>query len=367
MRIPFVDLKAQYFTIKKHIDEAISKVIIDTAFIKGKYVNDFETKFAEIYGVKNCISVANGTDAIYITLKMLEIGPGDEVITTAHSWISTSEAISQTGAKPVFIDIDNYFTIDSDLIENKITEKTKAIIPVHLYGQPADIEKINNIANRYNLFLIEDCAQAHFAKFKGKNVGTFGVASTFSFYPGKNLGAYGDAGCILTNDELLAEKFFMYANHGAIMKHNHIIEGINSRMDGIQAAILITKLFYINEWNNRRYEIASLYSKLLRDVKEINIPSIRIDSNHVFHVYCIKAERRDDLKKFLLLNHIETQIHYPVMLPFMPAYSYLMHNENDFPVAAKVQKSIISLPMFPELSDDQVYYVSEKIKEFYTL
>ncbi|SVD78190.1 uncharacterized protein METZ01_LOCUS431044, partial [marine metagenome] len=245
MRIPFVDLKAQYHSIKEEIDTAIQNVINETAFIKGKYVQNFEEEYAEIYGVKHCISCANGTDAIYITLKALGIGPGDEVITTALSWISTSETITQAGARVVFVDIDpDYYTIDTAKIENKITEKTKAIIPVHLYGHPGNMTDIMAIAEKYNLKVIEDCAQAHFAQWKGKYVGTFGIAGTFSFFPGKNLGAFGDAGCIVTNDDELAQKVRMFAHHGALKKHHHEFEGINSRLDGLQAAVLSVKLKY---------------------------------------------------------------------------------------------------------------------------
>lgn len=365
-KIPFVDLKSQYIGIKKDIDNAISNVINETAFIGGKYVTSFERQFGEAYGVKHCIGVANGTDAIYITLKMLGIGEGDEVITTSSSWISTSETIGQTGAKPVFVDIDNFYTINADLIEKSITNKTKAIIPVHLYGQSADIDKIMKIANKYNLFVIEDCAQSHFTKYKGKNVGTFGIASTFSFYPGKNLGAYGDAGCILSNDDNLAEKCRMYANHGALVKHTHIIEGINSRLDAMQAAILSVKLPYILEWTKKRQSRANLYSELLKDIKEIRIPNTRRGSEHSFHLYVIRVEKRDKLKKYLHELGIETAIHYPVALPLMPAYSYLKLSESDIPESSRHQNEILSLPLYPELSDDSIKYIVESIIQFYS-
>ncbi|MBN8570016.1 MAG: DegT/DnrJ/EryC1/StrS family aminotransferase, partial [Ignavibacteria bacterium] len=264
MRVPFVDLHAQYLSIKDEIDNSIQSVINDTAFIGGKYVKEFENNFADSYGVKHCIGVANGTDAIYIILKMLGIGPGDEVITAANTWISTSETITQTGAKPVFIDIDEkYYTINENLIESKITSKTKAIIPVHLYGQVCNIEKIQTICKKHNLFLIEDCAQSHFSSLENKLAGTSGIASSFSFYPGKNLGAYGDAGCIITNDDTLAKKIRMFANHGSLIKHEHDIEGINSRLDGLQAAILNTKLPHLDNWINKRIFNAQLYTKLL--------------------------------------------------------------------------------------------------------
>lgn len=367
MKIPFVDLKAQYLNIKEEIDSAIGGVIDETAFIKGKHVRGFEESFKDKFPVKNCIGVANGTDAIFIILKMLGIGPGDEVITVANSWISTSETISQTGAKPVFVDIEpDYFTIDSAKIVEKITPNTKAILPVHIYGQPADIHKIKEICDSHNLYLVEDCAQAHFAKVDGANVGTFGVAASFSFYPGKNLGAYGDAGAIITNDDELAGKMRMFANHGALKKHEHFMEGINSRLDGLQAAVLKAKLGHIDEWNAKRRNIALLYGELLKDVEEINIPKVRLNAEHIFHLYVIRTTQRDGLKKFLSENEIDTAIHYPTALPNLPAYSYLGHKPADFPVASGYQGEILSLPMYPELDEIKIKYVVEKIKDYFS-
>ncbi len=367
MYVPFVDLYAQYLTIKDEIDCAIENVIKETAFIKGKYVNEFEESFKNKYNVKHCIGVANGTDAIYIILKMLGVGPGDEVITTALSWISTSETISFTGAKPVFVDIDpNYYTIDSSKIKAKITPRTKAIIPVHLYGQPADIKSIKEICTKYNLYLVEDCAQAHFATYEGKFVGTFGDAASFSFYPGKNLGAYGDAGAIITNNDELAVRMRMFANHGALKKHEHFLEGINSRLDGIQAAILNVKLNYIDEWNNKRIEIASRYNELLSGLEEINMPLIMKNSKHIFHLYVIHTSKRDELKDYLRENHIITAIHYPNALPNLPAYSYLNNKPSDFPIASQYQNEILSLPIYPELTYEQLFYIVEKINLFFS-
>ncbi|WP_406656584.1 DegT/DnrJ/EryC1/StrS family aminotransferase [Methanolobus sp. ZRKC2] len=366
MIVPFVDLKRQYLSIKPEINNAIESVIEDTAFVRGKYVTDFENAYAEKYGVNHCISVANGTDAIYITLKALGIGLGDEVITVANSWISTSETITQAGAKVVFVDIEpDYFTIDVSKIEEKITSKTKAIILVHLYGQPAEIDTIKDICDKHSFYLIEDCAQAHFASYKNQKVGTFGIAGTFSFYPGKNLGAYGDAGAIITNNGELADKMRMFANHGSLKKHKHQIEGINSRMDGLQAAILSVKLPYIDEWNEKRYHNALLYNELLSDVEEITVPKIRPNATHIFHVYSIRTNKRDKLQTYLEGNGISTAIHYPVALPFMQAYKYLGHHSEDFPVAYQYQNEILSLPMYPELSTTSVYYVVDKIKEFF--
>jgi dTDP-4-amino-4,6-dideoxygalactose transaminase len=366
MNIPFVDLKTQYLTLKSEIDAAIHSVIEKTAFIRGPHVEEFERSFASKYGVKHCVSCANGTDAIYIALKSIGIGPGDEVITVANSWISTSETITQTGAQPRFVDIEpDYYHIDPQKIEEKITPKTKAIIPVHLFGQAARIDDIRKICEKHNLFLIEDCAQAHFATYKSRKVGTFGIAGTFSFYPGKNLGAYGDAGAIITDDDGLAIRALMFANHGSPRKHVHEMEGINSRMDGIQAAILSVKLKYIDEWNLARNENALIYNRLLAGIDQVQIPKIRENSFHIFHLYVIRAEKRDELAGFLNSKGIETGIHYPTALPFMPAYNYLGHQPKDFPMAHKYQGEIISLPMFPELKDDQIEYIANSIREFY--
>jgi len=366
MNIPFVDLKSQYAKIKCEIDSAIRNVVEETAFIRGKYVDNFEKAYASEYGVKHCISIGNGTDGIYIALKMLGVGSGDEVITSACSWIATSETITQTGAKPVFIDIEpDYYTLDPDLIEKKITKKTKAIIPVHFYGQPADMDKVMTIAKKHELYVIEDCAQAHFATFKGKNVGTIGNVGIFSFYPSKNLGAYGDAGCIVTNDDELAYKMRLYANHGSVNKIDHLFEGINSRMDGIQASILLAKLPHIHDWNRKRYENSMIYNSLLRDVDKIKLPVVRAECSHVFHVYVIRTERRNELRDFLSSNGIQTMIHYPKALPFLEAYKYLNHEKNDFPLSFEYQSEILSLPMYPELVNSQIEYVAGEIKYFF--
>ena len=365
MPIPFVDLAVQYQALKPELDAAIQAVINDTAFVRGKYVTVFEDAFARAYGVKHCIGCANGTDAIYIVLKMLGIGPGDEVITTACSWISTSETITQAGARPVFVDIEpDFYTINPELIERKITPRTKAILPLHIYGQPAEMDKLADLCRRHNLLLVEDCAQAHFAEDKGKKVGTFGIAGTFSFYPGKNLGAYGDAGCVITNDDELARKARMFANHGSLKKHEHEMEGINSRLDGLQAAILSVKLPHIHAWNRRRYEHAMRYNERLAGLPGIETPKVRPDATHIFHVYCIRAEQREALAAHLKEQGIETAIHYPTALPFLKAYAYLGHKPEDFPVAWQYQREILSLPMFPELTDGQLESVVSSVRTF---
>jgi dTDP-4-amino-4,6-dideoxygalactose transaminase len=368
MNIPFVDLKAQYQTIKSDIDTAINNVITETAFIGGKYVKKFEEDFSNIYGVNHVVSCANGTDSLYIIMKMLGIGEGDEVITVANSWISSSETIGQTGATPVFVDIEKeYYSMDTALFKHAITSKTKAIILVHLQGQACDLDAIELLCKESNIYLIEDCAQAHFTEFNGRRAGTVGIAGSFSFYPGKNLGAYGDAGCIITKDNEFADKCRMYANHGALKKHQHNIEGINSRLDGIQAAILSAKLPYIIEWTAKRIHNANLYTNHLNNCKEIILPKVRPNSKHTFHLFVIRAKRRDELNKYLNENGVETAIHYPTPLPFLNAYSQYNYTKDQFPVAAQYQHEILSLPMYPELTEVQIEHVCKTIIDFYKL
>lgn len=367
MNIPFVDLKAQYLSIKGDIDNAIQNVISETAFIGGHYVKQFEKEFAELYGVKNCIAVGNGTDSLYIIMKMLGIKEGDEVITSAYSWISSSETISQTGATPVFVDISpEYYTIDETRIEKYITNKTKAIIPVHIHGQICNMDAILTIAKKHNLFVIEDCAQSHFSEFEGKRAGSMGIASSFSFYPGKNLGAYGDAGCILTNDDVLADKFRMFANHGALKKHQHQIEGINSRLDGLQAAILSAKLPHILNWTKERKRCANKYFDLLEGFNEVTCTKIRPNSEHSFHLFLIKVDHRDELHTNLKENGIEAVIHYPKALTNLECYKYLNLNHDDYPVATCNESKILSLPIYPELTDESIEYIVDMIKKFYS-
>ena len=361
MRIPLCDLQAQYLTIKPQVDAAIAQVIGETSFIGGRFVREFERAFAADYGVKHCIPVANGTDAIYIVLKMLGIGAGDEVITTAHTWIATGETVSQTGARPVFVDVDDYFTIDVEQIEAAITPRTKAIIPVHLFGQPADMTRVMNIAAKHGLQVIEDCAQAHYATWQGRRVGTFGRAATFSFYPGKNLGAYGDAGAILTNDDELALKMRMFANHGALQKHHHVMEGINSRLDSMQAAILSVKLPHIHDWTRARQQVAAWYDAALSDVPGVERPRVRDAAQHVYHLYVIKVDRREELMAALSAKGIETAVHYPVPLPAMEAYRYLAATQRPVPRALENAGRILSLPIYPELSREAVQHVAQAI------
>ncbi len=366
MRVPFVDLRTQYRQLKAEIDAAIAAVLEDAAFIRGRYVEAFERAYAAAQGVRHCIGVANGTDALYVALRALGIGPGDEVLVPALTWISTAEAVSQAGARPVFVDIEpDYYTLDPHCAAERMTERTRAIIPVHLYGQPADMAPLLELANCYNLALIEDCAQAHFARYRGQLVGTFGRVATFSFYPSKNLGAYGDAGAVVTNEDDLAYFIRIFTNHGSLTKHEHEIEGINSRLDGLQAAILSVKLRYIHQWNRQRLEHAQLYSELLADLEDIVLPRVRPECTHIFHLFVIRTPQRDELQRYLAENGIDTQIHYPRALPFVPAYRHLGHRPDDFPVAWQYQHELLSLPMYPELTQAQIHYVAEKLKAFF--
>jgi dTDP-4-amino-4,6-dideoxygalactose transaminase len=364
MKIPFVDLHAQYLSIKPALDAAIAEVIAGSAFIRGPHVDAFERAWANTLGIKHCVSCANGTDALYIAMKGLGVKSGDEVITTAHSWISTSETVTQAGARVVFCDTDNEtFTIDPDLIESKVTSRTVGIIPVHLYGQAADLNRIMSIAQKHNLWVIEDCAQAHLARYRGKLVGTFGNAATFSFYPGKNLGAYGDAGCIVTNDDKLAEWMAAYARHGG--KGEHVIEGINSRLDGLQAAILKVKLPYLPAWTQERRRVASHYDEMLSAIDGLLTPKVAADREHVYHLYVVRTGKRDALKKSLTEAGISTVLSYPKALPFYPAYSYLGASPGDFPVAYGNQSRILSLPIYPEMTEEMIDYVASSISCFF--
>jgi dTDP-4-amino-4,6-dideoxygalactose transaminase len=366
MQIPFVDLRTQYAAIKTEVDEAIAEVISKTAFIGGAYVESFEEAFAHFCQTRHCIGVGNGTDALYLALRALGVGKGDEVITAANSFIATSEAITMTGARVVFVDINPAtYNIDVKKIEGNITDNTRAIIPVHLYGQPADMDPILEIARKYRLKVIEDAAQAHGAVYKGRQIGSIGDTACFSFYPGKNLGAYGDAGAIVTNDDELANRVRMLANHGRIDKYNHEIEGVNSRLDGLQAAILKVKLEYLPDWTERRRHNASLYGRYLKE-RDLITPVPADEVKAVYHLYVIrvKANLRDRLIDFLNSHGISTGIHYPIILPNLEAYAYLNHRQGDFPRALKASQEIISLPMFSELTEEQIQYIADKIAEF---
>ena len=351
--IPFVDLTAQYQSIKKELDAAMQSVIDNTAFIGGAYAAKFEEEFATYLGVNHCIACANGTDSLEILLRVLGVGPGDEVIVPAISWISTSEAVSSLGGTPIFVDIDpTYYTLDIDQLEAAITTKTKVIIPVHLYGQPVDMPRLMKIANKHDIKVLEDCAQAHGATIDGQKIGTFGHCASFSFYPGKNLGAYGDAGGMVTNDAEIAKIARRISNHGQEGKHNHLMEGRNSRMDGLQAAVLSVKLPYLEQWTEARIANAQHYNQLLAD-SGLELPKVLENGRHVFHLYVIRSQERDALMERLKAQKIGTAIHYPTALPFLACYADRGYVAKDFPVAHQVTQEILSLPMFAELTKEQ--------------
>jgi dTDP-4-amino-4,6-dideoxygalactose transaminase len=363
MPIALVDLKGQYDTIKPEIDAAIASVISETSFIGGPHVSAFEEAFARYCGVKYCVGVANGTDALFLALRALGIGPGDEVITVANSFVATSEAIRMAGAQVVFVDADpKTLNIDVDLIEEKITPRTKAIIPVHLYGQPADLAPIKAIADKHGLRVIGDAAQAHGALYRGQPIAQLADITCYSFYPGKNLGAYGDAGAVVTNNADWALTARMLANHGRTKKYDHDFEGVNSRLDGLQAAILNVKLGHLENWTEKRRENARLYNEALAGT--FLAPPHEIDNvRAVYHLYVVRVPdgAREALQEHLKNKGVSTGIHYPIPLPFLNAYRHLGHVERDFPVSWQASREILSLPMCPQLTGDQVAYVAEQI------
>jgi dTDP-4-amino-4,6-dideoxygalactose transaminase len=363
--IPFVDLKAQYHSIKDEIHRAISDVMERTAFIGGPFVADFEEAFASYCGVHHCVGVANGTDALCIALRTVGVGPGDEVITAANSFIATSEAIKMAGAQVVFVDIDpRTYNIDVGRIEERITPRTRAIIPVHLYGQPAEMDPILEIAKRHDLRVIGDAAQAHGATYRGRPVATLADVTCFSFYPGKNLGAYGDAGALVTNNEQWAAAARKIANHGRSTKYDHDLEGVNSRLDGMQAAILSVKLRHLEGWTESRRENARRYEAALAG-SGVVIPYEPEHVRAVYHLYVVRVPngRRGELQTSLKAAGIETGVHYPIALPFLNAYRHLRCTETDFPRASVASSEIVSLPMFAELSGDQIAHVAGKVRE----
>jgi len=365
MNVPLVDLKAQYAAIKTEVDEAIKNIIDNTAFVGSPKIKEFEDNFAKFNETKQAIGVNTGTDALFFALKVMGIKKGDEIITVPYTFIATTEAITQNNAKIKFVDIDkDTYNIDINLIEGAITPRTKAILPVHLYGQMAEMDVIRDIADKHNLVVIEDACQAHNATFNNKKPGYYGDIAVFSFYPGKNLGAYGDAGAIITNDEERAEKISMLRDHGRVSKYEHLMEGFNSRMDGIQAAVLDVKLKHLEQWTEMRRKNAKLYNDLLQDVDGITMPIEHEKAKHVYHLYVIRAKERDKLLEYLKSKGISPGVHYPIPLHLQPAYKYLNHKEGNFPVAEKCSREILSLPMFPELTEEQISYVCEKIKEF---
>ncbi len=364
MSIPLVDLKAQYQSIQGDINSVVQDVMQRTAFILGKELKDFEEAFARYCEVSYAVGVDSGYSALELILRAYDIGPGDEVITTPNTFIATALAISTCGAKPVFVDIDPLtYNLDPSKLEEAITSSTRAILPVHLYGQPADMDPIMEIASKHGLLVVEDACQAHGARYKGRRTGSLGHAAAFSFYPGKNLGAYGDGGMIVTNDEKIAEKIRIFRHVGQKDKNKHIVKGYNHRLDNLQAAILLTKLPHLDGWNEARRRATAHYNAFLQDFP-IELPGVMDEAEHVFHLYVIRVKKRDELDVYLNQRDIDTGIHYPIPIHLQPAYQELGYRPGDFPISEAFADEILSLPMYPELSVDEIRHIVDVIKEF---
>lgn len=360
-KIPLLDLRAEYAEIKESVDASIRRVVESARFILGDEVTSFEQDFAAFCRAEYAIGVGSGTDALYVALKTCGVEAGDEVITTPMTFIATSEAISLCCAKPVFVDVDpQTHNMDASLIEAVITPRTKVILPVHIHGYPVDMDPILVIARRFNLYVIEDAAQAQGAEYKGRRVGTLADLACFSFYPGKNLGAYGDAGAITTNNAELAKKARLLRDHGRTSKYEHQVVSFNWRIDALQAAILHAKLPYLEGWNRRRHEIALKYNELLKN-SGAQLPVIDEDFGSVWHHYAINISNRDEVQKKLKEKGIETGIHYPIPLHIQPAYQFLEYETGDFPMSETVAETTLSLPMYPAMTDEQVHHVAEML------
>jgi dTDP-4-amino-4,6-dideoxygalactose transaminase len=366
--IPFVDLQAQYRAIKREVDEAISRVVESAAFILGREVEAFEAAFAEYLGARFCVGVSSGTAAIQLAVTACRIGAGDEVIVPANTFFATAEAVSTAGATPVFVDADPIsYTIDVNKIEAAITSRTRAIMPVHLYGQPADLDPIFEIAARHNLSVIEDAAQAHGSLYKGRRTGALGRANCFSFYPGKNLGAYGEGGAVVTDDAEVARRVRLLRDHGSEQKYRHDIIGYNFRLEGIQGAVLNVKLKHLDRWNELRRAHAARYRELLSGMDEagaLKLPRELPYARHIYHLYVVQCEARDALQKHLAAAGVQTGIHYPVPVHLQPAYASLRHSAGAFPEAERQAARVLSLPMFPELTGAQIEHVAEALRSF---
>ena len=358
-KINFVDLGRQYSSIKEEIDEAIQRVLDNTSFILGNEVEEFEKNFAEYCEVKHCVGVDSGTSALSLVLKALGVKEGDEVITVPNTFIATTLAISSVGASIKFVDVDEHYNMDVAQLRNAISERTKAIIPVDLFGQVADMDEVMAIAREHNIKVIEDACQAHGAESKGRKAGSFGDVACFSFYPGKNLGAYGDGGAVVTNNEELKERLIALRNYGSKVKYHHPVKGFNNRLDALQAAVLNVKLKHLDEWNDKRRRNAQLYNELLD-----NTPKEKDGNKHVYHLYVIRSDKRDVLAEFLENKGIYTGVHYPIPIHLQKAYEELGLKEGDFPVTEKYAKEMLSLPMFAELNEEEIRYIAESIKEF---
>jgi dTDP-4-amino-4,6-dideoxygalactose transaminase len=363
MKVPFLDLRVQYASIRDEIADALQQVLDNTAFAGGPFVEKFEKDFASFCECEFAVGVGSGTAALWMALSGLGVGRGDEVITTPNTFIATAEAISLCGATPVFVDIDEQmYTMDPDLLEDALTPKTRAIIPVHLYGQMADMDSIMEFARAHGLLVIEDACQAHGAEYKGRRAGSIGDAGCFSFYPGKNLGAYGEAGAVVTNSAELAEKMRMLRDHGQAKKYCHSTVGWNARMDGFQGAVLSVKLKHLPSWNAARRKNAQLYNTLLGDLGDIHKAVEAEYARHVYHIYAVRVDHRDDVMKSLAERNIHCGVHYPIPIHLQDAYKFLGYSRGSFPVTEEHADELLSLPMFPELTQKQIGQVCREIK-----
>lgn len=366
LTVPFLDLNQQNRHIRSDWTAALETVTSQSQFILGPAVERFEGAFSRYLEVGHCIGVNNGTSALHLALQACDVGPGDEVITTPHTWISTSWAISYVGARPVYVDIDPVtYALDPALVEQALTPRTKAILPVHLYGQACDLAPLEQIAKRHGLALIEDAAQAHGAKYQGHRVGSLGRVGCFSFYPGKNLGAFGEAGAVVTNDEEVAARVRRLRDHAQDGRHHHVEIGYNARMEGIQGAVLEVKLRHLDQWNAARRRHATRMNQLLAEVPGLRLPTAVEPERHVWHLYVVLIDGmdRDVLMQGLAERGIATAIHYPTLVPFQPAYAQLGHRHGEFPVAEDVAGRCLSLPIFPEITDEQLQYVAGALRQ----
>jgi dTDP-4-amino-4,6-dideoxygalactose transaminase len=366
MQVPFLDLRAQNRSVWPQIESALAPVLDGAQFILGPAVESFERHFADYLGVGHCIGLNNGTSALHMALLACGVGPGDEVITTPATWISTSWAVSYVQARPVFADIDPItFTLDPEQVERAITPRTRALLPVHLYGQAADLEPLRRLADKHGLALIEDAAQAHGAIYQGRRVGTIGQAGCFSFYPGKNLGAFGEAGCVVTDDARIAQRIRCLRDHAQEGRHHHVAIGYNTRMEGIQAAVLDAKLPHLDQWNAARAQHSQRYRELLADVPGLQLPEAPRPEGHVWHLFVARARGlgRDDLRAALAERGVATGVHYPTPVPYQPAYAHLGYRPGDFPIAEDLMSNCLSLPLYPELTAEQIEYTVQALEE----
>ena len=366
LQVPFLDLKEHHRRIWQELKEALAPVLSEAQFILGSAVQRFETAFAEYVSRPFCVGLNSGTSALHMALQACDVGPGDEVITTPHTWISTSWAISYVGATPVFVDIDPVtYNVDPELVARAITPRTKAILPVHLYGQACDMDSLCRIADEHDLLLIEDAAQAHGAVYDGRRIGSFGKIACFSFYPGKNLGAFGEGGAVVTDDEELANRIRRLRDHAQHGRHHHVELGHNTRMEGIQGAVLEVKLRHLDDWNAARRRNAERYCELLADVPGLQLPAAPRPEAHVWHLFVVLASgaNRDAVCRQLGEQGVASGVHYPTPVPLQPAYKHLGHKPGDFPVAEDVMRRCLSLPMFPEMTDEQVERTASVLRD----